>query len=113
MARPNQDLDITRNLRTLEWLKAELIEGVSFFFKALIKHNQQAIAKALAAIMLTCYFLARRLGISYTELDLTVEEQLRAHLETEHQLEVWYGDISACLKHVQGKNQALKKPQPQ
>ncbi|NLW56115.1 MAG: hypothetical protein GX050_05795 [Firmicutes bacterium] len=105
MARPNQDLDITRNLRTLEWLKTELIEGVSFFFKALIKHNQQAIAKALATIMLTCYFLGKRLGISYAELDQTVEEQLHSLLETDHQLEKWYGDISTCLNHVQGKNQ--------
>ena len=33
MARPKQDLDITRNLRTLEWLKAELIEGYPFSLK--------------------------------------------------------------------------------
>ena len=105
MAHPNQEVDITRNLRMIEWLKAELIEGVSFFFKALIKHNQQAITKALAAIMLTCYFLGKRLGISYAQLDRTVEEQLRSHLDTDHQLEKWYGDISTCLKYVQGKNQ--------
>lgn len=105
MAHPTQNVDITRNLRTIEWLKAELIEGVSFFFKALIKNNQQAITKALAAIMLTCYFLGKRLGISYGQLDQTAEEQLRSHLESDHQLEKWYGDISACLNHVQGKNQ--------
>ena len=62
MTRPHQEVDIARKLHTIEWLKSELLEGVSLFFKAMIGNNRQVITKALAAIILTCYFLGRRLG---------------------------------------------------
>jgi hypothetical protein len=106
MTRPDdQEIDIARNLRTIEWLKSELVEGVSFFFKALIRNSEDLITEALAAIILTCYFLSKRLGIGYSRLDKRVEEKLRSNLETNHQLEEWYGDLSSCLKYFHGKNQ--------
>ncbi|HBK67867.1 MAG TPA: hypothetical protein DEB05_08445 [Firmicutes bacterium] len=105
MPHPNQEVDIARNLRTIEWLKTEILEGVSFLFKALIKNDEGVLTQALASIILACYFLAKRLGINYDQLDNMVEDQLRSHLETEHQLEKWYGDISACLNYMQEKNQ--------
>src|SRR5690606_21709182 len=103
MTRPHQEVDIARKLHTIEWLKSELLEGVSLFFKAMIGNNRQVITKALAAIILTCYFLGRRLGIGLQQVDQAIEEQLRHHLAGEHQLEDGYGDLSACLEHVQGK----------
>ncbi|NLM36943.1 MAG: hypothetical protein GX202_02305 [Firmicutes bacterium] len=103
MTRPQQEVDIARKLHTIEWLKSELLEGVSLFFKALLGNNRQVIAKALAAIILTCYFLGRRLGIGLQQMDQAIEEQLRRHLAEEHQLEDWYGDLSACLNYLQGK----------
>jgi len=33
MTRPHQEVDIARKLHTIEWLKSELLEGVSLFFK--------------------------------------------------------------------------------
>ncbi len=104
MSHPHQEVDIVRRLHTIEWLKSELLEGVSVFFKALIANNGQVITKALASIILTCYFLSRRLGIGLQQMDQVVEEQLRDHLDTDHQLENWYGDVSACLHHLEEKN---------
>lgn len=103
MTRPHQEVDIARKLRTIEWLKSELLEGVSVFFKALISNNGQVITKALAAIILTCYFLGRRLGIGFHQVDQEMEDQLRSQLATGHQLEDWYGDISTCLRYFEGK----------
>lgn len=103
MTRPQQEVDIARKLHTIEWLKSELLEGVSLFFKALLGNNRQVITKALATIILTCYFLGRRLGIGLQQVDQAIEEQLRHHLAEEHQLEDWYGDLSACLNYLQGK----------
>ncbi|HHT49048.1 MAG TPA: hypothetical protein GXZ98_07125 [Firmicutes bacterium] len=103
MTRPHQEVDIARKLRTIEWLKSELLEGVSLFFKALISSNGQAISKALAAIILTCYFLGRRLGLGFHQVDEEIEDQLQTHLAANHQLEKWYGDISAFLHYVEGK----------
>ena len=103
MTRPHQGVDIARKLRTIEWLKSELLEGVSLFFKTLISGNGQAISKAWAAIIITCYFLSRRLGLSFEQVDQEITDQLRNHLAANHQLESWYGDISACLHYVEGK----------
>ncbi len=103
MTRPRQEVDIARKLRTIEWLKSELLEGVSLFFKTLISSNGQGITRALAAIILTCYFLSRRLGISFQQVDQEIEAQLRNHLAANHQLESWYGDISACLYYMEEK----------
>lgn len=108
MTRPHQEVDIARKLHTIEWLKSELLEGVSLFFKALIGNNSQAITKTLAAIIVTCYFLGRRLGIGLHQVDQEIEEQLRHHLSGGHQLEEWYGDISACLNYVEGKKATFK-----
>ncbi|NLY91576.1 MAG: hypothetical protein GX081_08235 [Firmicutes bacterium] len=105
MTRPHQEVDIARQLRTIEWLKNELLEGVTLFFKSLTGSNGQAISKALAAIILTCYFLSRRLGLSFQQVEEEIEDQLRNHLAANHQLESWYGDLSACLHYVEEKKQ--------
>jgi hypothetical protein len=103
MPHPRQEVDIARRLRTIEWLKSELLEGVALFFKAVVANNGQVITKALASIILTCYYLSRRLGIGLQQVDRMMEEQLRNQLETDHQLENWYGDISACLHYFEEK----------
>ncbi|HEY8392409.1 MAG TPA: MazG-like family protein [Capillibacterium sp.] len=103
MTRPHQEVDIARQLRTIEWLKNELLEGVTLFFKTLTGSNGQAITKALAAIILTCFFLIRRLGLKFEEVEQEIETQLRNHLAANHQLESWYGDLSACLHYVEEK----------
>ncbi|NLW59399.1 MAG: hypothetical protein GX073_03535 [Firmicutes bacterium] len=108
MNRPRQEVDIARKLHTIEWLKSELLEGVSLFFKALLGNNRQVLTRSLAAIILTCYFLGRRLGIGLQQVDQAIEEQLRHHLAGEHQLEDWYGDLSACLDYVTKKKTAFK-----
>jgi hypothetical protein len=43
------------------------------------------------------------LGIGLQQVDRVMEEQLRNQLETDHQLEDWYGDISTCLHYFEEK----------
>lgn len=53
------EIDIAKNVRTIEWLKAEIITGAGNLFKAMVKHNEEAILDALAGLVMGCYFLGR------------------------------------------------------
>ena len=96
----NQGLDIARNIKVVEWLKTELLGAVSACFKAMLKNSEVAIEDALASIIVTVYVLARRLGVSFNQLDITVESKVRTGIKERHEVEVWYGDLNALLKYL-------------
>lgn len=94
MGSNNPDVNITRQLRMIEWLKAELAAAVGNLFKALVRKSEDAILGALAALVIGCYFLSKRLGISYAKLDEAVYQELRSPQLQGHEIETWYGDVS-------------------
>ena len=100
-----KEVDIARGIRMIEWLKAELVDGLATLFKALVKNSGEMIGDALATIIMTCYFLGKRLGVSFQQLDQGFKEKLRSHLEADHQLEKWYGDISGLLHYMDEKTE--------
>ncbi len=95
-----KEIDIARGIRMIEWLKAELVDGLATLFRALVKNSGEMVGDALATIIMTCYFLGKRLGLGFNQLDQRIKEKLRSHLEAEHQLEKWYGDISGLLHYM-------------
>jgi hypothetical protein len=99
MARAKQEIDISRSIRIIEWLKSELLDGVANLFRSLFKNSEGLIEDSLANIVISCYFLGRRLGIGFHQLDNKIEGRLQSLLETGHQLERWYGDVSGLLHH--------------
>jgi hypothetical protein len=99
MAKP--ELDIARNMRTIEWLKAELVGGVSGLFRALIKNSDEAILDALANVVVACYLLARRLGITFSRFDMQVESKVTANITQNHEIEQWYGDFTAFRRYLE------------
>lgn len=64
-------------------------------FRALMGAREDAVLRALAALVACAYVLARRLGLSFSRLDGAVDQHLSANVKNEHQLETWYGDLSA------------------
>lgn len=98
MAKP--ELDIARNVKTIEWLKAELVGGVSALFKALIKNSEEAILDALAKVVIACYLLGKRLGIPFSRLDLKLESNVSANITKAHEIEQWYGDFSSLRRYL-------------
>ncbi len=98
MAKP--ELDIARNVRTIEWLKAELVGGVSALFKALIRNSEEAILDALANVVVASYLLGKRLGIPFSRLDLKIESKVAANITKAHEIEQWYGDFSAFRRYL-------------
>ncbi len=104
MIQPKPELDIARNIKTIEWLRSEIVGGVSALFKAMIKNREEAILDALVNIIMNCYLLGRRLGLNFTHIDLKIEQRLKLNVEKNHEIEKWYGDLSALLQHMRDKN---------
>lgn len=94
---------IARDLKTIEWLKAELTAGVAGLFRALWKNSEEQVSDHLANLVVTSYVLGRRLGVDYARLDAKVEQTVRANTKNKHELESWYGDFSSYLKHLESK----------
>ena len=40
------------------------------------------------------YLLAKRLGISFSEIDYKIKEKIRIGIDQNHSVESWYGDFS-------------------
>ncbi|HHW14773.1 MAG TPA: hypothetical protein GXX28_07550 [Firmicutes bacterium] len=99
MAKP--ELDIARNVRTIEWLKAELVGGVSALFKALLKNSEETILDSLANVVVACYLLGKRLGVSFSRLDAKIENKVAANITKRHEIEQWYGDFSSFLRYLE------------
>lgn len=100
MSLPGRETGVAKGLRTIEWLKSELLGGVSGLFKGLLRGTEDVILDSLAQIVISAYLLARRLGFGFMRLDLKIREQLRLNIEAGHEVEKWYGDLSAYLRHL-------------
>ena len=104
MSSGNSDFNIVKNLRAIDWIKAELVAGMGSLFKALIKNNEEVIQDALAGLIVSCYFLGKRLGISFTKLDEIIRQKLQSPPMREHELEQWYGDVSNLENYLKDRN---------
>ncbi len=95
----NQGIDIAKNIRVIEWLKTELVTTVASLFRAMMKNSQEAVEDALAGMVMTVYVMARRLGVGFAQLDIRVESKIRKAIKEKHELEDWYGDLTALLRY--------------
>jgi hypothetical protein len=99
----DRDLDIARNIRLIEWLKSELITGVAEIYRFMLngaRASQEAVADALASIILACYLLGKRLGIHYAIVDQKMESKIRLGIVEEHEIEKDYGDLSSLGSYI-------------
>lgn len=97
------DVDIAKNIRMIEWLKAELLDNVSGLFRGFLKGNDKVLLDFLSNIVVFCYVLARRLGIDFRELDQSVVQKVERSIELGHEVEEWYGDLSGLQDHMKRK----------
>lgn len=100
MSLPGRETGVTKGLRTIEWLKAELLLGVGNLFQGMLRGAEDAILDSLAQVVISSYLLARRLGFGFVRLDLKIRDQLRLSIEAGQDVEKWYGDLSAYLRHL-------------
>ncbi|MGE5415404.1 MAG: MazG-like family protein [Acidobacteriota bacterium] len=96
-------VDIAKNIRIIEWLKAEMVESVAILFKSLLRTGDEAVSDCLATIIITTYILGKRVGVSFPHIDLKVESKLRFSINEAHEVEKWYGDLSALLGYLENR----------
>jgi len=104
MSSNNSDLNIVKNVRIIEWLKAELVSAIGALFKSMIKNSEEAILDSLANLIMGCYFLGKRLGFSYGKIDARIEQLLDSSDMQGHEIEQWYGDITNLQQYVKERN---------
>jgi len=67
-------VNIARNVRALERLKAEMLDALAALIKSLVTNGTQGAAARLARLIVCSFLLAKRLGLSFGQL----EEQVYA-----------------------------------
>lgn len=99
----NKNVDITKNIKVIEWLKSEILSAVAALFELLVKgvnNSQEAILDVIANIILVTYLLGRRLGFTFEKIDQKLESKARLGIVEEHKIEKWYGDLSKLLEYL-------------
>lgn len=99
----SHESDILRKIRLIEWLKAELVTSVGQVFQAIAKNSQAAINDALAAVLVSCYILGKRLGIDFEALEEAVLLRITQCIAQGQEAEKWHGDYSELQKHIRKK----------
>jgi len=94
-----RQVGIAKNVRAIEWLKAELAGQMGALLRSLLAGREEDILDAMASLIVVVYVMANRLGLGFARLDTKVEQHLLANVRNQHQLETWYGDLSALRTH--------------
>ena len=91
----NRNSDITKNMKLIEWMKNEILMSVSELFNILFKGVRSAdegLQDILANIIMITYLLAKRLGISFNEIDYKRENFIRNKGRPQYRKMVWRFD---------------------
>ncbi|TDF94369.1 MazG-like family protein [Paenibacillus piri] len=95
-----REMDLAKRAKIIEWLKTEIVDQMAHLLKGIWEGSHPKIIDGLASLVSCSYILGRRLGISFRSLDEAVLEKMKKHRAEGHQLEEWYGDISALEEHM-------------
>ena len=74
----DRNSDITKNVKIIEWMKKELILSVGDVFDLIfkgVKPVDEVLQDTLANIVMITYLLAKRLGVSFKEIDYKIKEK--------------------------------------
>ena len=75
----DRNSDVTKNVKIIEWMKKELILSVGDVFDLIfkgVKPLDEVLQDTLANIIMITYLLAKRLGISFSEIDYKIKEKM-------------------------------------
>ena len=88
----DRNSDVTKNVKIIEWMKKELILSVGDVFDLIfkgVKPLDEALQDTLANIIMITYLQAKRLGISFSEIDYKIKEKIRIGIDQNHSVERW------------------------
>jgi hypothetical protein len=97
MLQGDNNIDVTKNIKMIEWLKSELLTTIASLFELLVRginNSQEALIDVLANIVLVTYLLGKRLGVNFSRIDMKIEDKIKLGVLENHKIEEWYGDLS-------------------
>ena len=103
----SRDIDIVKNMKTVEWLKSELLSNIAYLHRIFIdseENSKENIEDTISNIIMESYVLAKRLGISFKDLDSTLKDNIKLNLIEEHKIERWYGDLSNLFEYIEARD---------
>jgi hypothetical protein len=95
-----QDIDIATQIKMVDWLKTEILEGVATLFKALLQINRDAIADALSKIIIFSYLLGHKIGINFNTVDDKIISKLENSIQDAQGIAEWSNDLIQLKKHI-------------
>jgi len=102
----NKDIDIVKNMRTVEWLKAQLLGTVANLYATLASgedNTRENLEDNISNLILETLLLGKRLGLSYESINSALRDNIKVNLIEEHKIERWYGDLSLLLEYIDKK----------
>lgn len=96
----SNNVHIAKNIKVIEWLKAEIVDQVGALFKGLYHGKETFIIDSLASLIISIYVLARRVGIPFHKIDKAVVDKISENKTQGHEIEEWYGDLSVLEQYV-------------
>jgi len=60
----------------------------------------ESVAETLSNIILICYMLGRRLGVSYNSIEIKINNKIKLGIIENHDVEKYYGDLTELAKHL-------------
>lgn len=99
----NKDVDIIKNMKTVEWLKAQLLSTVANLYTTLAdgeENTKENLEDNISNLILESLLLGKRLGLSYESIKSTLRDNIQLNLIEEHKIEKWYGDLSILLEFI-------------
>ena len=108
MAQTDRDVDIAKNIQTIEWLKADIVSSLGALFRAMLKGTEDIIIDSLAGIIVVSYILGRRLGVHFARVDVQVEKKVRKNIDEGHEVEKRYGDLSALVRYLEDRREGIR-----
>ncbi len=101
-----KDVDIIKNLKTIEWLKSEMLISLANLYQLLVNGEddiKEDLEDLISNIILLSYLLSKRLGLSYEDIDSNLQDKIKLNLLEDHKIEKWHGDLSELLEFMMSK----------
>lgn len=102
----NEEINITGNIKLIDWLKTELLGSVTSLYRILLKGSkasQDIICESIAEIIILSYLLAKRLGIDFSSIDSKIQNKLKIGIIEEDEIEKNSGDLSRLLGYIRDR----------
>ena len=104
-----QIMNITTNFRAIETIKSEILQEVAKLYGIISDFEDTDLyentANSVATIIAMDYIFARRMGISFGEIDKRIINLTGIAEENNHELELAFGDMSDLRNFIKRRSE--------